>query len=476
MINFYNYIHSTLIKEGNDELIVWPQQALNKASSHTNKDLIQSISNYRQQLLQKNVRRGETVLLAMPVSIAAIYALLAIQSIGAIPVLPPAKPGLLMLISVIRKQKIKTVITEKNTGKLFSLALKCAGIQYMQLNNKGSGTALWEPVLVPAEQAALITHSSGSTGKPKAIYRSHGVLSAQHLVLKNVFPPWPKQRDFPLFPNIILHNLAAGVTSILPSVPGFQIEHFNPATIVEQLHCQQIQTLTGNVFYFKKIIEHLKKNPLSFPLIKAVGIGGSPVHESLAHSLRQCFTNADCYIIYGSSEAEPISVRKVNNTAEHPLNGYAVGKPYEGLCVRVNATTEIQTANAIYAAGEIEVKGAHVATAEKDGWLKTGDVGYLNSNNHLYLTARKGNERPHKAVQHYQAEHLLLQQKGVEKAAVLSASAGFIVFIEGIVTKQEIRDTLNNNLPPGIIKDVRFKTRIPVDARHHSKILYNKLH
>lgn len=201
MINFYNYIHSTLIKEGNDELIVWPQPALNKASSHTNKDLIQSISDYRQQLLQKNVKQGQTVLLAMPVSIAAINALLAIQSIGAIPVLPPAKPGLLMLISVIKKQKIKTVIIEKNTGKLFSFALKSAGIQCMQLNHKGSETALWEPVLVPAEQAALITHSSGSTGKPKAIYRSHGVLSAQHLVLKKYFHQGRSSVIFLCFPT-----------------------------------------------------------------------------------------------------------------------------------------------------------------------------------------------------------------------------------------------------------------------------------
>jgi acyl-coenzyme A synthetase/AMP-(fatty) acid ligase len=475
VINFYNYIHTTLTKEGTEELIVWQQPALNKPSRFTNKNLLQTISNYRQQLLHKNIKPGNTILLAMPVSIGAINALLAIQSIGSIPVLPPAKPGLLMLISVIRKQRIKIIITEKGTGRFLSFILKSAGIKCMQLNNRVSESYEWNPVLVSPEQAALITHSSGSAGKPKAIYRSHRVLSAQHLVLTKAFPPWHKQRDFPLFPNIILHNLAAGVTSVLPLVPGFKMESLNPAGIAEQLQRMQIETLTGNVFYFKKIIEHLKRYPQSFPFIKAVGVGGSPVPENLAHTLKHCFINADCYIIYGSSEAEPIAIRKVNSTIENPLNGYAVGKPCEALELRINATTEIQTAQGLFAAGEIEVKGAHVATLKKDEWLKTGDAGYVTPGNLLYLTARMGNEMPHKAVQHYQVEHLLLQQKGVENAGVISSSKGFNVFVEGSVTKQNIWEILNKHLPQGIIKEVHLRTKIPVDARHHSKILYHQL-
>lgn len=474
MINFYNYIHTTITKEGSDELIVWPHTTLENSSVYTNKDLLREISGYRQQLLNKKIKAGENILLAMPVSIAAINTLLAIQSIGAIPVLPPANPGLLMIILIIRKQKIKAVITEKNTGLLYSLALKSAGIKCIQLYNQAGENTVWKPVSVPPEQAALITHSSGSTGKPKAIYRSHHVLSAQHLVLKKMFPPWQNQRDFPLFPNIILHNLAAGVTSILPAIPDFQLTNLDPARITEQLQSAQIETLTGNVFYFRKILEYCKNHQQTFPLVKAVGIGGSPVPESLAHGVRQCFTNADCYIIYGSSEAEPISIRKINNTIENPLNGYAVGTPCEDLNIRINATTDIRTAHGLFATGEIEVGGAHVATFRKNGWFKTTDIGYLTAGNKLYLTARKGNERPHNAFQHLQIEHLLLQN-GVKNTGVISAFKGFNIFIEGFADKEEIWQILNKHLPHGTIQNIYLRSRIPVDARHHSKILYHKL-
>lgn len=475
MINFYNYIHTNLTKKEITELIVWPGDTVNKISGFTNKDLLQAISNYRQQLLQKNIKHGEAILLAMPVSVGAINALLAIQSIGAIPVLPPANPRLLTLISVMRKQKIRGIIVEKEIRILFSLILRLSGIKPLVLQNTRKKTCVWTPTLVPPKQAALITHSSGSTGKPKAIYRSHQVLSSQHLVLKKTFPSWHSQRDFPLFPNIILHNLAAEVTSILPSIPGFKIEQLNPAIIVEQLQSQQIETLTGNVFYFKKIIEYLSKYPQSFPLIKAIGIGGSPVPENLAHSLKQYFNNADCYIIYGSSEAEPIAIRKINQVIENALNGYAVGNVCESLELRINATTEIQTSDGLFKAGEIEVKGPHVATPKNSEWLKTGDIGYLNTNNDLYLTARKGNERCHKAIHHYQVEHLLLQQKGVVNTGAVSAPNGFKIFIEGNIAKKEIWEILNSHLQPGIIKDVYFRNRIPMDKRHHSKILYSKL-
>jgi len=475
VINFYNLIHSRLTKQGIHELIFWREKNQEITSCITNKDLLQSISNYRQQLLRKNIKPGAAILLGMPVSIAAINAILSIQSIGAIPVLPPAKPALPLLLSIIRKQKIKTIIVKEKPGILVSIFLSIAGVRVIRLHDSGNETNIWKPELVSPEQAALITHSSGSTGKPKSIYRSHRVLSAQHLVLKKVFPPLHEQHDFPLFPNIILHNLAAGVTSIIPDIPGFRVELVDPSKIIEQMKSSHVNTLTGNVFYFKKIIKYLEQNPVSFPSIKAAGIGGSPVHEKIAHSLRQSFINADCYIIYGMSEAEPISIRKINSKIENPLNGYAVGNPCDDLEVRINATTKIQTAEALVDAGEIEIRGVHVATANKNEWLKTGDIGYLTTGKQLYLTARKGNEQSHKGIHHYQVEHLLLQQDGVENGGVLSTANGFIVFIEGFVTKEDIWEILNISFPQGIIKDVYFRSKIPVDARHHSKILYSKL-
>lgn len=475
MINFYNYIHATLREAESDELIFWPQPDSETTEGLSNKALHERISNYR-ELLKGRVQPGHTVLLAIPASIQAISALLAVQSMGAIPVLPPAKPDLRTLLSVIRKQKIRIVLIEKKSSFIIRTALKFLGAKCLYPTAQlTAADQCWEPAQVPPYQAALISYSSGTTGKPKGIYRSHRVLSAQHLLIKKLFPAEKKHRDFPLFPNVILHNLASGLTSILPAIPGFQVNRLNPADVITQLEKLNVQRLTGNVFYFRKLLNHLNEPARNFPTVKLVGIGGSPVPEDLVPALRPLFPNADFYIIYGSSEAEPIAIRQVNGTVEDPLKGFAVGSPCEDLDFRITATTAIQTPEGAFVAGQIEVRGSHVAAKRNDGWLNTGDIGYLDHQKRLYLTARIGNETAHKGIQHFQIEHLLILQPGIDQAAAISTDHGFHVFIQGPIQEKKVWEILKANFPAGLIVSIAFKNQIPVDQRHQSKVLYHKL-
>lgn len=474
MINFYNYIHAVLNEAEHDELIFWPNPDMDKTAGLSNKDFLQSISNYR-HLLQQYAQTGQPVLLAIPASVNSISALLAIQSIGAIPIIPPAGADTGVILSTIKKQNIKVVIAGKKPGLLFKWFTKLAGLKYLYLNNMAASDTEWEPVQVPPKQPALITFSSGTTGEPKGIYRSHQVLSAQHLLIKKLFPADKKLRDFPLFPNVILHNLASGIASILPDIPGFQVARLNPESVVSQLATLYVERLTGNVFYFKRLIEYLNDHPQTFITVKFLGIGGSPVPEDLVPALRPYFPNAVFYIIYGSSEAEPIAIREVREAAENPVNGFFVGIPCEELEFRISRPAEISTPNGTYTSGEVEVKGAHVATLKPDGWLSTGDIGYLTPDKKLYLTARIGNERAHQGTQHFQIEHLLVLQPNVQQAAAIADVDGFRILIQGAISKEEVQSLLDANFPAGIIKSIDNTKEIPVDNRHQSKVLYHKL-
>jgi acyl-CoA synthetase (AMP-forming)/AMP-acid ligase II len=341
--------------------------------------------------------------------------------------------------------------------------------------NKINTDHLFEVVDVPPEQPALVTHSSGSTGNAKAIYRSHKVLLSQHHVLRQVFPPLPNQVDFPLFPNILLHNLALGVTSVLPDIPHFKLKEMQPARIVDQLIHQRIETATGNVFYFDSIIKHLHKHAVTFPHVRAIGIGGSPVPDTLALALKKFFIEAAIYIIYGSSEAEPIAVRKIDDETIHPFAGYKVGDIVPQLQLEMVPLGEVIVGSKKVTVGEIKVKGAHVATNNKDEALHTGDFGYVDEKNQLYLTARKGNEKICGGYQHYQLEHLLTNDSRVEKVAAIAGDDGFVIYVQGNISKQEILNTLITYMPAQLVKSIHLRNDIPVDARHLSKILYHKV-
>ncbi len=446
----------------------------NKLSGYTGEDLLFKISGFRNQIQKAAIPSGAKVIPAIPISVDTICALLALQSLGMIPVSPPSNSGIFSSFSFIKNQHIKALILIKKPGFLSLIVYKLLGLHLIFQKESDQISEDWKPTLVNAHQAALITYTSGSTGKPKAINRNHQVLTAQHLVLKKIFPPFEGQKDFPLFPNILLHNLATGVPSVIPAVHRFKVVNMVPEIIIQQIKENKVNSITGNVFYFTKIIEYLEKQPQFFEEVKALGIGGSPVPEKLIKALQNYFNKADCYIIYGSSEAEPIAVRKADLTHQNPLNGFYVGKPVEDIQIKINGIDELKTAQGDYHLGEIEVKGDHVAIAGNK-WLATGDYGYFTECGDLYLTARKGNEATHFGLQHYQIEHLILQQNAVEKVAAIAVSNGFNLFVKGEVSTEEIWNSVHANLPSGLIKSVVIKEEIPVDARHHSKILYEKL-
>lgn len=454
--------------------MVWPQEGSLPPLPFTGKEIHLKVSAYRAAL--KKIRPGDKVLLLLPVDMDMVCGLLAIQSRGAVPVLPPAKPSLKSLWSIVFQQGIKAILVKKEVPLVWSLLAALAGRQLIRAARLAPGPSDWQPLPVHPDQPALISHTSGSTGQPKAVYRSHRVLTAQHEALKEVFPPWPGQRDYPLFPNIILHNLACGTTSILPPIKGFRLDALEPSVVVDQMVQQQVETMTGNVYYYRRLAQHLARHPQQFPSLRAVGIGGSPVPELLLGDLKKLFPSADCYVIYGSSEAEPIAVRKVDGAPPHPLQGFAVGEVYKGLEIRMDPTGRIRVPGGEeYPTGEILVKGAHVAATTEKGWHATGDYGYFGKDGQLYLTGRRGNEAIHGGLQHYQVEHLLLQTPGVEQAAARSGEKGFTVYVQGAVEKSAIRELLDTHIPPGIINRIEIVAQVPMDSRHRSKVLYEKL-
>ncbi|GAA3956685.1 AMP-binding protein [Hymenobacter antarcticus] len=465
--NFFELIRATLQRLFEEPLVVWPGGPAGRRA-FTGAAILSRTQAVREAL--SPMAAGTPVLLALPVGMDLVCALLAVQARGAVPMLPPAGASPWQLWWLLRRGGIRTIIVQR-PGRGVRLLARMLGLRLVDVNTVTEPAEPTEPAVpVVAGQAALVSHSSGSTGAPKAIRRGHGVLRAQHEAIKEVFPPWAGQRDFPLFPNLLLHNLAAGVLSIMPDVPwaGGPPE---PARLVAQLVREQVQTLTGNVHYFSALLKYLRQHPVALPAVVGIGVGGSPVPEGLVQELRACFPGAAVHVIYGSSEAEPIAVRRVGAVPADPCAGYYVGGFHPALEWQLRPLGRLRGGQAV---GEVLVRGAHVASPQPGEWLPTGDYGYV-ADGQLFLTGRKGNERLHQGVQHYQIEHVLSQLPGVERVAARAGAAGFTVFVQGPACPRAIAQVLARDFPPGLCGAVQFRPRLPVDARHHSKIRYDRL-
>ncbi|TGD79885.1 AMP-binding protein [Hymenobacter wooponensis] len=479
--NFYELIHHTLTTHPAEQVWVqWPALPGQQApAADTGRSLLGRIGAMSVRLGSHGVQPGQRVLLVLPVGPALLSGLLGLLAVGAVPVLPPAgsTPSSLRLLA--KQQGIGVALVSDAVPAWARLLARLRGLRLV-ISPAASSAAIspLRPQPVPANQPALVSYSSGSTGgAPKTVVRTHAVLTAQHLTLKAAFPPLPGQHDFPLFPNVLLHNLAAGVTSVLPAVPALDVRQLEAATVVEQLRTGPVHTLTGNVFYFRRLLEHLTQHPTVFPEVVALGIGGSPVPEVLLAALQPYFPAAQRIIIYGSSEAEPLAIREAAaSPAPPPAAGYCVGHLRPELTWELRPLGQVRTpAGNWVQVGELAVRGPHVAVAEAE-WFLTGDFGYLDAEQRLILTGRKGNEIIVAGVQHYQLEHALSTVPGVARVAARPTANGFTVYVQGTAALEPALWTvLGQCFPSDLPVSLLFRAELPVDRRHHSKILYAEL-
>jgi acyl-CoA synthetase (AMP-forming)/AMP-acid ligase II len=502
--NFAERLFSELRRQPAREVLRWPAARPGAApASLSGAALLARVHAWQQALTAAgSVPVGTPVLLARAGSPELVAALLAVLGLGAVPVLPPAGATASTLLQLLRSAGIRLAVVAPGPQRKLGWLGRLLGVRCVAAPEPATyecDGVLTEPVLraVPLAQPALVSHSSGSvSGRPTAVRRSHQVLQAQHEALRTQFPPWAGQRDFPLFANVILHNLAVGALSIVPDLAG-GLAQLDPARLAAQLTAERVETLTGNVFYFDKLLLHLAQYPATFPLVRALGVGGSPVPESLLTALRKHFPQAACYVIYGASEAEPIAVRAVAGPALDARRGYCVGQLAAGLEVELHQPLPVwqpgaagdydlptqpqnpsSAASLLPQAGEIRVRGAHVALpagAGADGWLATGDFGYFDAAGLLWLTGRCGAARLVRGVGHYQLEHYLRHLPGVRQVAALPRADGtaFDVFFVGMTTPEALRAASEMAFEPGLLGHVAQRDQLPVDGRHFSKIRYD---
>ncbi|WP_223649133.1 AMP-binding protein [Hymenobacter psoromatis] len=435
---------------------------------------------------------GAPVLLAQPGSPELVAALLAVLGLGAVPVLPPAGATARQLLALLRTERIGHVATTPGARRWLAGPGRLLGYRCVAATPTAGEFSVPTPLLrpVPLGQPALVSHSSGSaSGRPTAVRRSHAVLQQQHEALRRQFPPWAGQRDFPLFSNVILHNLAVGALSVVPDLAG-GLARLVPGRVLAQLAAEQVQTLTGNVFYFNTLLEELRRQPATFPAVRALGVGGSPVPEQLLAALRPWFPGATLHVIYGASEAEPIAVRSVAGAALDPRRGYCVGPLVAGLRVRLGQPAPVWLPPALTpppvggpapaptVAGEILVAGPHVARpAGAPEYLTTGDHGYFDTAGQLWLVGRRGAAGLVRGVGHYQLEHYLRQLPGVDQVAARTLAGGgqFELFVVGSRPVADVRAAVAAAFGEGLLGPVRYRPRLPVDGRHFSKIRYDLL-
>ncbi len=447
-----------------------------KGDSISFAELHKKIGEFAGGLIKNRVSEGDRVLILIPMSIELYVALLAVFWIGGTVVLiDPSAP-----VDKILNRFRPTVFIGSNKAQL--LRLKHSALRGLQLYISTGFVPLWHrrmasiksnpPPIATPKHPALLTFTTGSTGTPKAIARSHQFLLDQHQALSHHMFFEQDDIDMPTLPVFLLHSLAGGATCVLADTDLSKVGSVDPQRAVNQILRESITSMSGSPAFFMPIVRYILEESKPIEIIKRIFTGGARVNSTVLRGLCQAFPKADIYVVYGSTEAEPIAVLDGRiyldelTEGERTGKGALVGKPVDEIKIWIDND-------------EIFVSGNHVNPKyykdnESDSknkihcngliWHRTGDAGYLDKEGKIWLLGRsKGKVGGHWPMPiEGQAESLSF----VKKSGLACVDGKAVLAVEMDDPPSNWRAQLQS-----IFSNVISIDRIPVDPRHNAKII-----
>jgi long-chain acyl-CoA synthetase len=371
----------------------------------TYRELGRAVSTLAQRLAPL-VGPGEVVALVLPNSIEFHIAYFAaLKALAAPALFNPLSPAV-QLSALLREVSPRAVVCTPATREMVAgLAddlripgMVCLGKEITIRELVAQVEApLGRRTAIPTDPGALL-FSGGTTGLPKAIEHTQGRLAAAVRCIQHA---WPTRTDgevfLPIAPFTHVYGFLLGVLAPL-SARGETVipERFQPEHIVELLARYRVTFFGGGppaIYAGVLAARNLRGADLS--ALRVCPAGGAPFPVELMKRWWRA-TGLEIYEGYGMSEMAPISA----TTAASGIRPGSVGTPVPGAEIQI---VDLRTGSRMLPAGqkgEVRVRSPHMMTGYRnqpeetaqtirDGFIYTGDIGYLDEDGFLFIIDRK---------------------------------------------------------------------------------------
>lgn len=289
---------------------------------------------------------------------------------------------------------------------------------------------------VAPEELAMLLLTSATTGKAKGVMLTAANLSANY----DRTPQWlGLDRDTVILCALPLYNtfgLNQGINAMLVTGATMVLHpRFDPEQCLAAIIAHGCTFLPAVPTMLQKIVDHPAAAAARLESLTRIMTGGAPVPAPLLRRVLAATPQAEVLTGYGLTEGTAlVTLTTVRPGADGELeHGRTIGRVLDGMTLAI-----MDDHGALMppgATGEIVIRGPNLmagyyrapqdsAVALADGWLRSGDIGYLDEYGYAYIVDRKKDVIIRGGQNIYPAdiEEILYQMPGVAEAAVIGMS------------------------------------------------------
>ena len=273
----------------------------------------------------------------------------------------------------------------------------------------------------------LIVFTSGTTAEPKGVCHSHNTLTA---LIANIIEFEENSSDAVDLLPFPAGHIGGVVSTLKPYFSGstsILIDSWNAEEVARLIQKFQVSNMPSTPLYLNTLKDVVEEQGLDISALKQTGTGAAYVPPAIVERYED--RGIAAFRTYGSSEQPYMTV----GAQSHSLDKRACtdGRPARGCRIRIideqGARLPAGETGEIIAIGPQQFLGylneAHNRDAfTPDGWLKTGDIGYLDEDGHLTLCDRKKDIiiRGGENIASSEVETILLTHPDITEAAVVA--------------------------------------------------------
>lgn len=351
---------------------------------------------------------------------------------------------------------------------------------------------------VSGDDLAWLFYTSGTTGRPKGAMLTHRIITMA--VLNSCADIYPfAMDDVALHAAPLTHGSGFGALAVIAKGGTnviLESSHFTVETVFAAIERYRVTVLPFLApTMVKRLADSYDDNRCDLRSLRCIIYGGAPMYlEDLVAGLKRfgpVFSQ-----VFGQGEC-PMTITGLNRAEhdlDHPAHLTSAGTARVGVQIRILDQDGLELPPG--AVGEIAVRSDMVmkgywrnpeATREtiKNGWLWTGDLGYLDENGFLYIMDRSkdmlisgGNN-----IYPREVEEVLLRHSAVSEACVFgvpdpqwgeSVKAMVVLRPGQTATEEELINHCKQHLASyKKPKSVEFVTELP--KNNYGKVLKREL-